>query len=56
MAEHLYKTFRRLLSQLRKGAWYPEAMIFKDSATECIGTSIYDKQAYPMKEEADLQG
>ena len=44
-SELLYKTYRiRLLSQLQKGVWYPEALIISDTATGSISTSIYYKQ------------
>ena len=56
MPDHIYKTYRiRLLSNLRDGAWYPEALVLSDSAPGLIGTSIFDKQAYLMKDEADVQ-
>jgi hypothetical protein len=56
MPEHLYTGYRiRLLSQLQKGVWYPEAVILKDVGAASIGTPIYDKHAYLLKADADLQ-
>jgi hypothetical protein len=56
MPEHLYKTYRiRLLSQLQKGVWFPEALVLKNVGVASIGTPIYDKQSYLMKDEADVQ-
>ena len=42
---------------LRDGAWYPEALVLRDSATGSnrIGTPIFDKQAYLMKDEDEVQ-
>ena len=54
MPDLLYKTFRiRLLSQLKMGVWYPEALVL--AATGSVGTPIHDAEAYLMKEEADLR-
>ena len=56
MAEHLYAGYRiRLLSQLQKGVWLPEALVLKHVGVASIGTPIHDKHAYLLKKEADLQ-
>jgi hypothetical protein len=56
MAEHLYTGYRiRLLSQLQNGAWYPEALILKDIGAATVGTPVFDKQSYLMKEDANAQ-
>jgi hypothetical protein len=55
MPDLLYKTFRiRVLSKLQNSMWYPEALILSDTATGSVGTPIYGKQPYLMKENADL--
>ena len=54
MPDLLYNAYRiRLLSQLKNGVWYPEALVLADTATGSVGTPIYDTQAYLMKDEAD---
>ena len=56
MPEHLYKTYRiGLLFNPGDGAWYPEALVLSDSVTGSIGTPVYDKQAYFMKDKAHVQ-
>lgn len=49
-----YKAYHiRLLSQLKDGLWYPEALVLADTATGSIGTPIYDTQGYALKDMAD---
>lgn len=42
MPDLLYNAYRiRLLSQLKNGVWYPEALVLADTATGSVGTPIY---------------